>query len=70
MEEKRNENWKLRTLIAGAIVGALTGLSAAYLMTRRAEQHGEQLSISGGQGLRLGMLLLGLIRQVMQLGED
>ena len=66
----KDNSWKTRTLILGAVVGAATGLGAAYLLTRRAEQEGEELSITSGQGLKLGLLVIGLLRQVMSLGED
>ena len=66
----KDNSWKTRTLILGAVVGAATGLGAAYLLTRRAEQEGEELSITSGQGLKLGLLVIGLLRQVMSLGDD
>jgi len=66
----KDNSWKIRTLILGAVVGAATGLGAAYLLTRRAEQEGEELSITSGQGLKLGLLVIGLLRQIMSLGED
>lgn len=66
----RDENWKLKTLLVGAILGAATGLSAAYLLTKRAEQQGETLSISSGQGLKLGVLVAGLLRSILSLGDD
>ncbi len=66
----KDNSWKIRTLILGAVVGATTGLGAAYLLTRRAEQEGEELSITSGQGLKLGLLVIGLLRQIMSLGDD
>jgi len=63
-------SWKARTLVIGALLGALTGLGAAFLLTRRAEQKGEAVSISAGQGLRLGVLLAGLLRSILSLGEE
>ncbi len=62
--------WKTKTLLIGAALGALTGLGAAYLLTRRAEQRGERLAISSGQGLKIGMLLAGLLQQVLRLGDE
>jgi hypothetical protein len=69
-QEVVDESWKAKTLIIGGIVGALTGLGAAYLLTRRADQKGEPLAISSGQGLKLGMLIAGLLRSILSLGED
>lgn len=33
-------NWKVRVLLLGGLAGALTGLAAAYLLVRRAEDRG------------------------------
>ena len=63
-------SWKARTLVIGALLGALTGLGAAFLLTRRAEQRGESVSITAGQGLRLGVLLAGVLRSILTLGEE
>lgn len=77
MEEKNqltqidlDDSWKVKTLILGVVLGAVTGLSAAYLLTKRAEQQGESLSISSGQGLKLGVLVAGLLRSILTLGEE
>jgi len=65
-----DDSWKMRTLVIGAALGALTGLGAAFLLTRRAEQKGEAVSITAGQGLRLGVLLAGVLRSILTLGEE
>ncbi len=57
------------TLLVGGAVGALTGLAAAYLILRRAEQQKTPVRLEAGEGLRLGLLVLGLLRQVAALGE-
>ena len=58
---------KSNVLMMGAVIGALTGLGTAYLLTRNAEREGEDLAISTGQGLKLGVLILGMLRQILQL---
>jgi len=65
-----DEPWKMRTLLVGAVLGALTGLGAAYLLTKRAEQKGTRLTITPGKGVQLGVMLAGLLRSVLTLGED
>ena len=57
-------DWKRRTLLAGALLGAITGAGAAYILIRRAEEQGEPLRIGAGDGVRLGMGVLGLLRLV------
>ena len=37
MEEPK-ENWKMTTLIIGAVVGLISGLIAAYILVQRAEE--------------------------------
>ncbi|MFH1906762.1 MAG: hypothetical protein ABIL11_05170 [Chloroflexota bacterium] len=65
-----DNTWKVKTLVIGAALGALTGLGAAYLLTKRAERRGEKLSLSTGKGVKLGMLIAGLLRSILSLGED
>jgi hypothetical protein len=68
MEEDRS--WRTRTLLIGALVGALTGLGIAFAMVKRAEQQGEPVKLNTGDGVRLGMGVLGLIRQIGQLSGE
>jgi hypothetical protein len=68
MEEDRS--WRTRTLLVGALIGALTGLGIAFAMVQRAEQRGEPVKLNTGEGVRLGMGVLGLIRQIGQLGGE
>jgi hypothetical protein len=65
-----NNTWKVKTLLIGAALGALTGLGAAYLLTKRAEQKGQSLAITPGKGVKLGVLIAGLLRSILSLGED
>jgi hypothetical protein len=59
-----------RTLLFGALIGAFTGLVAAMLLQRRAEQTGTEISLSTGQGIQLGVMILGLLRAISSLGEE
>jgi len=70
IEERPDNSWKLKTLVAGGVVGMLTGLGAAYLLTKRAEQKGTSLAITPGKGVQLGVMLAGLLRSILTLGED
>ncbi len=62
--------WKTRALALGALIGALTGLGAAYLLVQRAEAEQRPPQLGAKQGVKLGLLLLGLLRQVGQLLEE
>jgi hypothetical protein len=71
MESESIQNsWKSTTLLIGAVLGALVGAGAAYLLVQRAERENQTVKLSTGEGIRLGLLVFGLLRQVSQLGED
>ena len=68
-ESQDQENWKPRVLVIGAVLGALVGVGAAYLISQQAERSGKKPEMSTGAGIRLGLLVLGLLRQVAALGD-
>lgn len=73
MSELENEivesqNWQPRVLVVGAAIGALVGVGAAYLLIKSNEQEGPP-QISAGEGVKLGVLVLGLLRSISSLGE-
>jgi len=62
-----DKSWRTKIIAAGAILGALTGVGAAYLIIRQADEEGVQFSSK--EGVKLGITLLGFLRQITQLGE-
>ncbi|MEN6409572.1 MAG: hypothetical protein ABFD44_07675 [Anaerolineaceae bacterium] len=67
MESK--PNWKTKFLIIGAVVGALTGLGAAYILVQRAESSQEKPKLTAGDGVKIGMGLLGVLRMISDSGK-
>ena len=65
-----DNSWKLKTLLIGGALGALVGVSAAFLLVKRAEQRGQSLAITPVKGVQLGVMLAGLMRSILSLGED
>jgi gas vesicle protein len=61
---------KSRIIFFGALIGAATGLVAALLLTRRAENNERETAITSGEGLKLGVLIFGLLRAISSLGDD
>jgi hypothetical protein len=59
---------KTQVLVGGTVLGALTGLGAAYLLLQSAEEGGEQLKVTPSDGIRIGLTLLALLRQVATIG--
>ena len=62
-------NWKTRVIVLGGVIGLATGLVAAYLLVQRSEKADEQPALSTGEGIKLGLLVFGLLRQISQLSE-
>ncbi len=63
-------NTKSRTLIFGALIGAATGLAAAAILNRRMANSEETTAITTGDGIKLGVMVFGLLRAIASLGED
>ncbi len=61
-------NWKSKTLFMGAVIGACTGLLAAYLIVQKAEQEEERPRLTAGDGVKLGVGVLGLLRFISDMG--
>ena len=59
-----------RTLILGALIGAFTGLIAAILLNRRASKDEKSTALTTGDGLKIGVLVFGLLRAIASLGDD
>ena len=64
------DNWKNKTLIVGAVVGALVGLGTAYLLARTAEESGSgPPEISTGEAIRTAIGVVGIMRGIAALGD-
>ncbi|HRN51358.1 MAG TPA: hypothetical protein PLC52_03345 [Anaerolineales bacterium] len=63
----RNNN---SLLAVSALLGAILGLAAGVLLLRRAEQRGSEVAITSGEGLSIGLLAFGLLRQIATLGDE
>ncbi|MFN8412284.1 MAG: hypothetical protein U0Z26_07845 [Anaerolineales bacterium] len=61
---------KSRIILSGALIGAITGLIAAILITRRAEKNDRETAITTGEGMKLGILVFGLLRAIASLNDD
>ncbi len=59
-----------KTLLGGALIGAATGLIAALLLSRKAEKNHKETPISATEGIKIGLLVFGLLRAVQALGDD
>ncbi len=66
-----NKNWKAIVYLAGGAIGLATGVVAAHLYARTAEENrltdGVPTRIEAGDAFRLGLATLALVRQISDL---
>lgn len=55
-------------ILLGAILGALTGAGAGYLLSKRIEE-GEELQLTAGDGVKIGGSVIALLKQIANLGK-
>ena len=70
VEIPQGKNWQLKVLILGGVLGALVGLAGSYLLVKNAEKTGEDIEITFPEWVRLGLLVLGLLRSIATLHQD
>lgn len=60
-----------KTLFFGTLIGAVTGLIAATLLNRRVQdEETDAIVLTPGDGMKLGVLVFGLLRAIASLGDD
>ncbi len=64
-----NQSWKTRALLVGAVVGALAGTFAAYILIQGADQKKERPKLSAGDGVKVGLGVLGLMRMISEMSK-
>lgn len=67
-EGQENKNDFSLYIILGAILGAVTGAGAGYLLKKRIEE-GEDLQLTAGDGIKLGGSIIAFLRQISTLGN-
>lgn len=61
---------KNRTMLGGVLLGGLAGVTAAYLLTRRAERQERENTLTPMEAIKIGLLVFGLLRAIAALGDD
>lgn len=60
-----------QVLILSAVVGAVVGVAAGLTLLKRSEADEEERPmLTAAEGMSLGMLVVGLLRQISNLGGD
>ncbi|HLD93410.1 MAG TPA: hypothetical protein VI703_04330 [Anaerolineales bacterium] len=63
-----NENKNI-VLAIGTVVGAALGFAAGLVLLKRVEDQ-DRPALTAGEGVSLGLMLLGVFRQLSRLGEE
>jgi len=63
-------NWKTKTMLMGIGIGAVAGALSAFLMIKRAEAENTAPKLSAGEGIQVGLGVLGLMRMIAGLGTE
>ena len=63
-------NWKAKVLLIGGVIGTAVGVYAAYLYIQNNTVGDEPPDVTPGEGVKLGVLVFGLLRSIATLGEE
>ena len=66
---KQTDSSKSKILFVGGLLGLLSGVLAAYLLLQRSEQTQKNLNISPGDGVKVGLGVLGVLKLISDMGE-
>jgi hypothetical protein len=67
-ESQEKQKYTSVYILLGAILGAITGAGAGYLLTKRIEE-GEELQLTPGDGIKIGGSIITFLRQISTLGK-
>jgi hypothetical protein len=62
-------DWKTKTIAVGLGVGLIIGLAGAYIVIQRAEREGNLPMVTTGDGVKIGLGVLGVLRLVADLAD-
>lgn len=62
-------NWRNKTLLIGAFAGLIIGLAGAYIVIQRSEELNNLPEVSAGDGVKIGLGVLGVLRLVADIAE-
>ncbi len=63
-------DWRTRTFVIGGVVGALLGVSAAYIYVNSVEKDGKTPELRPAEAVAIGLSLLGILRQIANMRDD
>jgi hypothetical protein len=67
---EKTENWQIKVLITGGVLGAVLGVLTSWLLVRTSrETRGGPPAISTGDAIKVGITTIGLVRAIAALGD-
>jgi hypothetical protein len=69
-EIEKHKNSSASPILIGALVGAGAGLVAAMLLRRRATKKERESTLTITEGIKIGVLVFGLLRAIAALGDE
>lgn len=67
MNQSKSSNSKI--LFIGGLLGLMSGLLAAYLLVQKSQEREKDLSISAGDGVKVGLGILGVLKLISDIGD-
>jgi hypothetical protein len=64
------EKGKIKIIVIGTVIGALIGAASSFILLKRAENENVDPKITAGEGLQLGLGLMGLMRLLAGSDKD
>ena len=64
---ENDSNFKRNAVLVGGVIGALVGVVAANMLVKEVQEGDNQDALTPAKGFQLGMLVLGLLRQITNL---
>lgn len=61
---------KTKTIVIGTILGAVIGAASAFILLKRAEDDELNPKLSAGEGIQVGLGVLGLMRLLAGFGKE
>ncbi len=65
----KENNWKTSTIIIATVIGAAVGALSGFLLVKRAEAEQTQPKLTTGEGVQVGLGVLGVLRMIAGLGS-
>jgi len=67
---KMDKGKTTKTIIIGTIIGALVGAASSFILLKRSEDDEIDPKLSAGEGIQVGLGVLGLLRLLAGSGKE